>query len=311
MTLAGALDRLANRVRRPLAKLTCPRSADLGQVGYSQRIRDRHQRWLRERQPHWSYRYSPKLAGCDYVRSLGYGVPETYGVFPSLADVPLGDLPACVVLKPQSGHSGRGVFVIRDGIDSFTGMRVTRDWMLREAGDNAARAYIAEELLVNFDGRAGAPLDYKFYCFGSRIAFSAIIERNTVTGSDDLNKFWFRTPEWKPLPLRFMWAHRHERGDPPKPPFLDELSAMASDLAGRFDLFVRVDLYATTRGPVFGEFTHFPAMGFSTTPLADLWLGSLWRGLEGCGDGAAAVEPPGVADQPLKRKCSTSPSCTS
>ncbi len=284
MSIAGRLDRLALPVRRRLSRLTCPRASELGTIGYQQRMRDRIVRWRDPETAHWSAKLSPKLKGIEYVRGLGHAVPETYGLFPSLADVPLDQLPPNVVLKPQHGYSSKGVFLLRDGIEQLTGKTATRDWLLSEAGKKAADPYMAEELLVNFDGRVGAPLDYKFYCFGPRIAYCTVIERNTITGDGDLNRYWYMTPEWKEVPMRLRWDVRPERGIAPAPPFLDAMFAMASDIGRHINVFMRIDLYATTRGPVFGEFTPFPARGREVTPLCDLWMGAMWQGLEGCGN---------------------------
>ncbi len=43
---------------------------------------------------------------------------------------------------------------------------------------------------------------------------------------------------------------------------------------------MRIDMYATTYGPVFGEFTRQPHGGSGYTTWADGWLGGLWRGVE-------------------------------
>lgn len=287
MSLSGRLYRLGLPLRRKLARLTCPRPAAVGIVGYQQRIRDRHTRWHQPGQAHWTAGISPKLKGIEFVRGLGFAVPETYGIFPTLADVPLDRLPSNVVLKPQHGFSAKGVFLLRDGVDQLTGKTASREWMLAEAGKSAASPYMAEELLVNFDGRKGAPLDFKFSCFGPRVAYCTVIERNTITGNSDQNRYWYMTPQWTPLPFRVRWDLRPEWDMPPTPPFLDEMFAMATEIGRRLNIFMRIDLYATTRGPVFGEFTPFPARGKHTTPLADLWLGAMWQGEEGCGDADA------------------------
>jgi hypothetical protein len=47
------------------------------------------------------------------------------------------------------------------------------------------------------------------------------------------------------------------------------------------NMFMRVDMYATTRSAVFGEFTPTPHGGKRYTREADRWLGSLWKGVEG------------------------------
>ena len=48
-------------------------------------------------------------------------------------------------------------------------------------------------------------------------------------------------------------------------------------------MFMRIDLYGTTRGAN-GEFTPQPHGGKGYTIEADKWLGSLWSGIEGAGN---------------------------
>jgi hypothetical protein len=66
------------------------------------------------------------------------------------------------------------------------------------------------------------------------------------------------------------------------PDCADELISTAKLLGKSVGMFMRIDLYATTRGAVFGEFTPQPHGGKGFTEWADEWLGSLWEGKEGC-----------------------------
>lgn len=56
---------------------------------------------------------------------------------------------------------------------------------------------------------------------------------------------------------------------------------IVSDVGQRLNIFLRIDMYATTRGPVFGEFTAYPHNGLAYTPRGDAWLGSLWTTPDG------------------------------
>jgi hypothetical protein len=51
----------------------------------------------------------------------------------------------------------------------------------------------------------------------------------------------------------------------------------ARTLGAAFDAYVRVDLYATSRGCVFGEFSSTPVGGKYYTPFADAYFESLWQ----------------------------------
>ena len=70
----------------------------------------------------------------------------------------------------------------------------------------------------------------------------------------------------------------------PKPTCWKDLVSTAKGLGKKLDMFMRIDLYGTTRGAVFGEFTPQPHGGRGYTIEADEWLGSLWRGVEGGGN---------------------------
>jgi hypothetical protein len=48
---------------------------------------------------------------------------------------------------------------------------------------------------------------------------------------------------------------------------------------------MRIDMYATDKGAVFGEFTPTPQGGKGYSEWAEKYLGSFWKGEEGCEDG--------------------------
>ena len=54
-----------------------------------------------------------------------------------------------------------------------------------------------------------------------------------------------------------------------RPEKLDELLEAADLIAADLKCFYRLDFYMTPRGPVFGEFTSYPAGGKCFTPFGD------------------------------------------
>ena len=46
-------------------------------------------------------------------------------------------------------------------------------------------------------------------------------------------------------------------------------------------IYMRIDMFATNRGAVFGEFTPTPHGGKGYSEFADKFLGGFWRGEEG------------------------------
>lgn len=62
----------------------------------------------------------------------------------------------------------------------------------------------------------------------------------------------------------------------PPPVCLPEIIEQAITLSKTYELFVRIDFYATDNGAVFGEFTPTPGLGYGFTPFADKLLTSYW-----------------------------------
>lgn len=274
-------------LRRMIAQATLAKAPSPGYPLFSERIQDRHRRWQLERQPNSYAAVSSKPDGRAYMQSLGHAVPEVYGHYPSLDDIPeLDALPRAFVLKPTTGWSRAGVFLMRDGVDLLRKRSFTRDEIIRTArsfnGSGMAGikgSWVAEELLFNFDTPDQAARDYKFFCFGPKVA---MIQINQRTGREEpFYRHWVRDADWKPVGFRIRWDYILDRSPLPRPPCLDEMLRIVSDVGGRLNIFVRIDMYATSRGPVFGEFTAYPHSGEDYTPKADAWLGSFWKTPDG------------------------------
>ncbi|NJS38716.1 MAG: hypothetical protein HC783_06560 [Rhodobacteraceae bacterium] len=268
-------------------RATAPDPSKLGHPLFTDRLKDRRQRWLVEKQPNPYAAVASKTGGTDFMRAIGYSVPERYGIYPTLDDLPrFEDLPKAFALKPLNGFSSTGVFLMRDGVDLMRHRPLTRDQLIQltraETGRKALAingAWVAEELLFNYDDPDTPAHDYKFLCFGPKVLAIVI---NKATGlKDPKYRVWLRDPDWQPLPYQIHWNRHSEPTLLPRPPCLDDMLHMASDAAGQLNIFVRVDLFATQRGPVFCEFTGYPHSGNNITPRADVWLGSHWKTLDG------------------------------
>ena len=61
---------------------------------------------------------------------------------------------------------------------------------------------------------------------------------------------------------------------PPK--CLSEMIECARRLSKAYEIFCRIDFYATDKGAVFGEFTPTPAVGNGFTPNGDKLLADYW-----------------------------------
>jgi len=282
MRILPILDRLKLTLVNKFAPAPQPSIETLGFPPFSARIRDRHRRWWTEGQSHLLKSIGGKSEGQEYMRALGYQVPELYAKLDKITDLPeLSDLPPRLILKPNGGYSVQNVFPIESGRNLIDKTRLSRAAIIAKVGKAGLQPFVVEELLQHYDGRPGLPFDYKFNCFGSRIATINVVERNSLTNVH-LNRYWFLTPDWTHPPFRVSNHYYPERTIPPQPDCLDDMLMLVRDVGARLNCFVRIDLYATTRGPVFGEFTAFPTMGYGYTPEAEAFFGRMWQGLEGC-----------------------------
>jgi hypothetical protein len=253
---------------------------------FSEHLQKRRERWWAKGQlPHIS-RLSGKLEGCAFMRESGFKVPEQMGLYTSIDELPdFAEFPSKFVLKPSSGYSARNVFVVSNGVNLLDGKAYHRENIIQTikefyAGKNFGGKFIVEELLTNWDNKEGIPLDYKFYTFGERIAFIHVIERNS--GSNlKANRHWFLKDDWSQLGMRIQKSQDLQDDVPPIPDCYDELMHTVRTVGRKLNMFMRIDMYATTRGAVFGEFTPTPHGGKGYTKEADRWLGHLWKGVEG------------------------------
>ncbi|MCF1707352.1 hypothetical protein L0V05_00845 [Tabrizicola sp. J26] len=247
-------------------------------LSFSAMVRARQTRWRRGKYRPLARLFTSKVEGAELVRNLGFSIPETLHWLPRAEKLRDVELPANYVLKPERGHSSRGVFIMRDGVNQFGGERLDVEALIARASEATDGAYLVEELLTNFDGNPGIPYDYKFFCFGAKVVAIQVIDRNGAEVGE-MKRSWSLGPDWRPLPFHLHRSGRSDCGPAPVPPFADEMVAMASAIGAEIGVFMRIDLFATTRGPVFGEFEPFSHRNY--TSQANTWLGSFWKGLEG------------------------------
>lgn len=117
--------------------------------------------------------------------------------------------------------------------------------------------------------------DYRFYTFSGKVMAISVGSPSYRRRGQNI----FLTPEWKEIPLS-VYKERLPETPPLKPSRLDEMISHAERLGADLN-FVRVDLYNTSCGVVFGELTFYPQAGGHNTPTAcpifNQWLGNFWK----------------------------------
>lgn len=183
-----------------------------------------------------------------------------YGVYSSVQDVDLAELPEKFVLKCT--HDSQSTFVCTDKA-SFNfenakarlsaAMRRNWYWQGREWAYFDIEPRIVAEAYLDEPGRE-TPTDYKFYCFDGKVA---LVQTDADRFSN--HEMQYYSPEWV------------QRGDincevsnlPPmaKPENYELMLSLTGALAAGFP-HVRVDWYNICGKPYFGEMTFYTGGGF-------------------------------------------------
>jgi hypothetical protein len=115
------------------------------------------------------------------------------------------------------------------------------------------------------------PADYRFFVYHGRVHYVQVDD-------DRFNGQWriVHDRQWRVMPVTF--KHPLPATPPARPARLDEMIAMAETIGADFD-FVRVDLYDTPGGILFGEATFYPGAGLAAyEPAAwDEIFGAPWQ----------------------------------
>lgn len=209
-------------------------------------------------------RYAPlvdKVAVRDYVAAVAgerYLVPRL-GVYRRAEEVPWAALPRRFVVKASHGSGWVLAVEDKDTVDIAAITRRLNGWLARSYYDSSMEpCYIGipPRLVVeeHLGAAGGFVRDYKVYCFEGR---PEIVHVDIDLLGDQRSAYF--DVDWKRLAIR--GGHPPPDVEPERPEKLDELLALARRLAAPFPS-VRVDLYATERGVLFGELTFVDGGGF-------------------------------------------------
>lgn len=202
-----------------------------------------------------------------FVKSLGIPVAETLGLYSHISDVDFSSLPDQVVLKPQWGSSNNGVFLLqRIGEDMWRddmrGIECTSDEIAAAYLDEHERyrsinlPIMLEERFVSAEQGYSVPLDYKGYCFSGKTRL--LFQRDVNQGRNPSNwRYQYYDRKWvaqngvRPAISDNVGLY------PPteKNQIIEAMDKIADQIPLRF---VSIDMYNTTRGIAFGEFTVHP-----------------------------------------------------
>jgi hypothetical protein len=123
----------------------------------------------------------------------------------------------------------------------------------------------------------GAPAflgNMKVHVFSRTVAAIQVIQRNPTGKGEDTHRFY--NADWIPFADQMNTDLSHGSVSEP-PECLPKLLSDAAKLGHAWGTYVRVDMYASQQGPIFGEYSSTPNQGRNFTPYADEYFGLIWQ----------------------------------
>jgi hypothetical protein len=191
---------------------------------------------------------------------------------PEVTEDVLRNVPKPAVLK--ANHSSAQVLFLHANSNFDAAARTANNWISYDhhiVHREWAYSQVRRELLIEpFIGEEQAPIDYKFWVFDGAVRF---IQLDQDRFSRHTRQFY--SPSWRRLD--FSMNYPPAPANAAAPQHLRDMLHAASVLSNGFR-FVRVDLYDTADGPLFGEMTFAPEAGLCRfdPPWFDLKLGESW-----------------------------------
>jgi hypothetical protein len=227
--------------------------------------------------PLWQRKLSNKLNAKTFARAQGVKTATLYWAGKRAADMPFEELPDSYVVKTSTGWSSKQVAPLLNGINLLTNRRMAPS-DIRAQFDQLmnrqpyANGYILIEELLRGNADGVVPLDFKCFVFNGHLKDVQVVDR--IRRSHRwYDRSWLAVHDQMNLTLDY-------GEDIECPSHLSDLIQTAETLSRAYDYgFVRLDLYDTCRGIVFGEFTATPWAGPSRilyTPFANRTLGRIW-----------------------------------
>lgn len=224
--------------------------------------------------PLWQRKLSNKYNARQFAVAMGCKVADLYWKGRNPEEIDFDSLPEQFVIRPTIGHSSGNVFVMDKGLNYFDNKSYTAGQIRMALGQAISTSpnleFLIEEFLQENAGEYKILNDYKFFCFNGEIASCQLINRlgpKAGFGS-------FYDEYWRPMEA----VHPGYTLIPPqpRPNCLEEMVEHVKTLSKAYQIFCRIDFYATTKGAVFGEFTPTPGMGAGYSKFGQRLLLSYW-----------------------------------
>lgn len=206
-----------------------------------------------------SARCTDKWAVRDYVSEKGLErlLVPAYGPWRHVEDIDLNALPHSFALKATHGCEMNYLVPDKDALDVNDMFACANKWLIEDYPRACVEPHyklVPHRLYAeDYIGNMNEIVDYKFHCINGEPSFVL-----TCSERDRGLKLNLYDLDWNPI--KGLQGSMKNDKEIDRPRLLDEMIDVSRTLSSDFD-FVRVDLYETDGGIMFGELTFSPACG--------------------------------------------------
>lgn len=222
----------------------------------------------------WQRKLSNKFNSREFAVKHSCKVPQLYWRGRNSDSIDFDILPDQYVIRPTVGHSSGLVFLMNCSVNLMDGKTYSseqiKEILKKALNQNIKLEFLVEEFLRTEDGVYKIPDDFKLYMFNGEVAAIQVINRLGPSKGRTL----CYDESWQVMENVNTYYAKGNYQSPPK--CLREMVEKAKELSKSYEIFVRIDFYATDKGAVFGEFTPTPFLGSNFTPFADRLFMDYW-----------------------------------
>ncbi|QNL52034.1 hypothetical protein H8S90_10920 [Olivibacter sp. SDN3] len=225
--------------------------------------------------PNWQRKLSNKYNAREFAIKNDCKTADLYWKGSHVDQIDFESLPKHYVIRPTIGHNSNNVFIMKEGLNLFDNKYYTneeiREYLKLTLSQQPAIEFLIEEFLQNETAEHQILTDYKFYCFNGHIASCHVINR--LSPKSGFASFY--DEHWNKMPTVHVGYPFKEWQEKPK--CYEDMVSKVKQLSRAYEIFVRIDFYATAKGAVFGEFTPTPSLGNHFTSYGKRLLLQHWE----------------------------------
>jgi hypothetical protein len=244
-------------------------------------LNEKIQIWKLSKEMETLWPYADKLEVRKIVeKRVGSNIlNKIYGIWNNVSDIDFGGLPNQFVLKTNHGSAMYVIVKDKKTMDVIDIQHKLNYWLninyYKSYGRERQYKFIKPKIFAEkyLEDKNGKLLDYKFFCFGGKVAFIHL----TIDRFSKNKRKNFYDMNWKKLPFT-LGPLPDSKKKFPKPKNFAKMIEIAEKLSSGLKL-ARIDLYNVDGKIYFGEITLTPGNGMDIFhPLKyDLYYGSLLK----------------------------------